>query len=85
MMRFEVNNTVVIVQPSIIGFFERIAFLSFCTTYRGWRFELFWSHQIVGSVLAVFSLLPSYTLFLLSDPAVFDSRWQLIMKFSLRL
>jgi succinate dehydrogenase cytochrome b556 subunit/succinate dehydrogenase hydrophobic membrane anchor protein len=59
------------VEGSILGFLDRIPFISFYANTRGWKFVLSWSHRIAGLFLAIYLLLHIYTLSLLSDPKQF--------------
>ncbi|HUU50581.1 MAG TPA: hypothetical protein VMW81_06460, partial [Nitrospinota bacterium] len=62
------------VEASILGYLNRIPFISFYANTRGWKFVLSWSHRIAGLVLVLYLLFHIYTLSLLSSPSLFTAK-----------
>jgi succinate dehydrogenase / fumarate reductase cytochrome b subunit len=62
------------VEGSILGFLDRIPFISFYANIRGWKFVLSWLHRIAGLVLVLYLLFHIYTLSLLSSPSLFTAK-----------
>jgi len=62
------------VEAYILGYLNRIPFISFYADTRGWKFVLSWSHRIAGLVLVLYLLFHIYTLSLLSSPPLFTAK-----------
>jgi succinate dehydrogenase hydrophobic anchor subunit len=68
-------------KSSVLGFLDRIPFISFYAKTRGWPYVIAWFHRIAGLILVVYLWFHTYTLLSLSTPPLYDASMKIYGSF----
>jgi succinate dehydrogenase hydrophobic anchor subunit len=66
---------------SVLGFLDRIPFISFYAKTGGWPYVIAWFHRIAGLILVVYLWFHTYTLLSLSTPQLYDASMKIYGSF----